>query len=432
MTSRTIMSIMDAFNEYYKLKSKYENDYDKDKQKIIKAKSMSWKEKREAFKNLKPKCINCKRPVGTIFSIKKSQDPKNDFRELKALCGSLTEPCNMNITINAGVTHNINDSIKELEDDIQNYKNEIIEYKNKLIFGYVQPETVIENSDKIKEAINDISFLLNMNYEHLFDITDNKIKNDKILKLEEQIYILISEIRKSIKNFDTTGNIQFIRDSIDIHVNQLDANLKELSKLKYNLNLVEFDDYEGVYRLIQKKNSIAVLEDPQVSPEIISFEFGEIYTGKPKSRSKVKNLLVLGSDEESTGRNIPIYNEDGTVSWENQEYQSMWNKIPFSYKKALMDDKEWLMETIEQNIKNKKENKPLQFVPPRKLTIPPQILDNGTYDFGNKTYNSIFNKFDKSYQKTLLTLYSEKNGVRNYDMMINGITSIVKQNLGIN
>jgi hypothetical protein len=338
----------------------------------------------------------------------------------------------MNITINAGVTHNINDSIKELEDDIQNYKNEIIEYKNKLIFGYVQPETVIENSDKIKEAINDISFLLNMNYEHLFDITDNKIKNDKILKLEEQIYILISEIRKSIKNFDTTGNIQFIRDSIDIHVNQLDANLKELSKLKYNLNLVEFDDYEGVYRLIQKKNSIAVLEDPQVSPEIISFEFGEIYTGKPKSRSKVKNLLVLGSDEESTGRNIPIYNEDGTVSWENQEYQSMWNKIPFSYKKALMDDKEWLMETIEQNIKNKKENKPLQFVPPRKLTIPPQILDNGTYDFGNKTYNSIFNKFDKSYQKTLLTLYSEKNGVRNYDMMINGITSIVKQNLGIN
>ena len=41
-------------------------------------------------------------------------------------------------------------------------------------------------------------------------------------------------------------------------------------------------------------------------------------------------------------------------------------------------------------------------------------------------------KFDKSYQKTLLTLYSEKNGVRNYDMMINGITSIVKQNLGIN
>ena len=435
MTSRTIMSIMDAFNEYYKLKSKYENDYDKDKQKIIKTKTMSWKEKREAFKKLKPKCINCKRPVGTIFSIKKSQDPKNDFRELKALCGSLTEPCNMNITINAGVTHNINDSIKELEDDIQNYKNEIIEYKNKLLFGYVQPEKVIENSDKIKEAINDISFLLNMNYEHLFDVTDNKIKNDNILKLEEQIYILINEIKKSIKNFDTTGNIQFIRDSIDIYVNQLEANLKELSILKYNVNMVEFDESEGVYRLIQQKNSIADLEDPQVSPEIISFEFGEIYTGKTKTTTKTRGqqILPLRIEEESNDINItPTYNDDGSISWENQEYQSIWNKIPFSYKKALLDDKEWLMETIEQNIKNKKEKKPLQFVPPSKLIIPPQILDNGTYDFGNKTYNSIFNKFDKSYQKTLLTLYSEKNGVRNYDMMTNGIASIVKQNLGIN
>ena len=434
MTSRTIMSIMDAFNEYYKLKSKYENDYDKDKQKIIKTKTMSWKEKREAFKKLKPKCINCKRPVGTIFSIKKSQDPKNDFRELKALCGSLTEPCNMNITINAGVTHNINDSIKELEDDIQNYKNEIIEYKNKLLFGYVQPEKVIENSDKIKEAINDISFLLNMNYEHLFDVTDNKIKNDNILKLEEQIYILINEIKKSIKNFDTTGNIQFIRDSIDIYVNQLEANLKELSILKYNVNMVEFDESEGVYRLIQQKNSIADLEDPQVSPEIISFEFGEIYTGKTKTTTKTRGqqILPLRIEEESNDINItPTYNGDGSISWENQEYQSIWNKIPFSYKKALLDDKEWLMETIEQNIKNKKENKPLQFVPPSKLIIPPQILDNGSYDFGNKTYNDIFNKFDKSYQNTLLTLYTEKNGIRNYDMMIDGINTLIKQELNV-
>jgi hypothetical protein len=426
---------MDAFNEYYKLKSKYENDYDKDKQKIIKAKSMSWKEKREAFKKLKPKCINCKRPVGTIFSIKKNQDPKNDFRELKALCGSLTEPCNMNITINAGVTHNINDSIKELEDDIQNYKNEIIEYKNKLLFGYVQPETVIKNSDKIKEAINDISFLLNMNYEHLFDVTDNKNKNDKILKLEEQIYILINEIKKSIKNFDTTGNINFVRDSIDIYVNQLESNLKELSKLKYSINMVEFDDSEGVYRLIQQKNSIADLEDSQVSPEIVTFEFGEIYNGKTTTKTKTttgKTMLPLGSNEETTDRNIPIYNEDGSISWENPEYQNIWNNIPISYKKALIDDKEWLMDTMTQNIKNKKEKKPLQFVAPSKLIMPPQILEDGTYDFGNKTYNNIFNKFDKSYQKTLLTLYSEKNGVRNYDMMTNGIASIVKQNLGIN
>ena len=428
--SRTTMSVTDAFNEYYKLKSKYESDYNKDKQKIIKTTSMSWKEKREAFKKLKPKCINCKRPVGTIFSIKKNSDPKNDFRELKAICGSLTEPCSLNISINAGVTYNILDNIAELEKDVQNYKNEIIEYKNKLLFGYTSPESVIENSDKTKEAINDISFLLNMNFEHLFDIIDNKTKNEKILKTTEKIYILINEIKTCIKNFDTTSSVQYIRDAVDIYVNQLEINLKELAELKYGVNLVEFDDSEGIYRLIQKKNSIEDLEDKYVQPEIVSFEFGEIYTGK---RKPTKEFAVqIESDKTVVQTNIlPSYEEDGTVTWENQEYQKVWNNIPFSYKKALLEDKKWLIETMNQNVKNKRENKIIGYVPPSNLIIPPQILEDGNYDFGNKTYNNVFNKFDKAYQKTLLTLYSEKNGVRNYDMMIDAMNNIIKQTLGI-
>jgi hypothetical protein len=109
--SRNEISVNDAFNEYYKLKNKYETNYNKDKQKIIKSKTMSWKEKRSEFKQLKPKCINCLRPVGTIFSIKHSGNSNDDFRELKAICGSLTEPCTLNININAGVTYNIMDHI---------------------------------------------------------------------------------------------------------------------------------------------------------------------------------------------------------------------------------------------------------------------------------------------------------------------------------
>jgi hypothetical protein len=436
MTTRNEMSVMDAFNEYYKLKNKYENDYNKDKQKLIKNKTMSWKEKRNEFKQLKPKCINCKRPVGTIFSIKKSDNSNDDFRELKAICGSLTEPCSLNININAGVTYNIIDHIKELERDIEEYKKEIIEYKNNLLFGYTQTETAVDNFDKIKEAINDTSFLLNINYERLFDIVDNKIKNESILKLKEETFILINEIKEYIKNFNTTGNIQFVRDTIDIYVNQLESKLKNLSSLKYNVELVEFDDYEGVYRLIQKKTSIADLEDTYIPAEVINFNYGEIYTGKMASKTKktVKKLKILGQDEaEDNMVNVvqPIYNEDGTITWENQDYQIVWNRFSFPYRKALMDDKDWLLETMKQNVENKTQNKSLIFIKPSNLIIPPQILEDGTYDFGNKTYNDIFNKYDKSYQKTLLTLYTEKNSVRNYDMMIDGLNNLIKQELGI-
>ena len=96
-----------------------------------------------------------------------------------------------------------------------------------------------------------------------------------------------------------------------------------------------------------------------------------------------------------------------------------------------MEDKDWLLETMNEYVDNTKQNKPLIFVKPNNLIIPPQILEDGSYDFGNKTYNDIFNKYDKSYQNTLLTLYTEKNGVRNYDMLIDGINTLLKQELGV-
>ena len=443
------MSVTDAFNEYYKLKNKYESDYNKDKQKLIKNKQMSWKEKRNEFKQLKPKCINCKRPVGTIFSIKHSGEPNDDFRELKAICGSLSEPCSLNININAGVTYNMMDHIKELEKDIENYKNEIIEYKNKLLFGYTKTETAVENFDKIKEAINDTSFLLNINYEHLFDVVDNKTTNESIAKLKEEVYILINEIKMSIKRFDSTGNVQFVRDSIDIYVNQLESKLKELSGLKYKVNLVEFDESEGVYRLIQRKNGIADLEDSYMAPNVINFNYGEIYVGnvgeKQKARTKpgAKKQLIIetspldldNGDETVVGVTVrPTYNDDGTITWENPEYQAIWNKLSSRYKQTLLNqgNREWLLETMNKYVKYKKENKPLEFATPSNLIFPPQILEDGKYDFGNQAYNAIFNKQDKSYQNTLLTLYSEKNGVRDYTMLVDTLNNLIKQEVGFN
>jgi len=445
--STTTMSANDGFNEYYKLKNKYESDYNKDKQKIIKNKQMSWKEKRNEYKQLKPKCINCKRPVGTIFSIKRSGEANDDFRELKAICGSLSEPCSLNININAGVTYNIMEHIKELEKDIENYKNEIIEYKNKLLFGYTTAEIVVEKFDKIKEAINDTSFLLNINYEHMFDVMDNKITNESIVKLKEEVYILINEIKMSIKRFDSTGNVQFVRDSIDIYVNQMESKLKELLTLKYKVNLVEFDESEGVYRLIQRKNGIADLEDSYTAPSVINFNYGEIYVGNNSGKQKAirktgtkKQLIVESSslDKENDDDIVitvrPTFNDDGTITWENPEFQAIWNKLSFKYKQMLLRDgnREWLLETMNKYVKYKKENKPLEFATPSNLTFPPQILEDGKYDFGNEVYNEFFNKQEKSYQKILLTLYNEKNGVRDYTMLVNALNNLIKQDVGFN
>ena len=63
-----MISFNEALNNYYQFKTLYETSYNKEKRDIINNKKLSWNEKRSEFQKLKKKCINCKRPVGTIFS----------------------------------------------------------------------------------------------------------------------------------------------------------------------------------------------------------------------------------------------------------------------------------------------------------------------------------------------------------------------------
>jgi hypothetical protein len=426
--------IIESFNEYYKLKNTYEAKFNKEKQKIIKDKSLSWREKRSEYKKLKPQCINCKRPVGTIFSIKRTSNENEDFRELRALCGSLTEPCNLNININTGVSYNLLDHIKELEKDSNEYKNDIIKDKNKLLFGYITPEKAVERFDNLKDSINDINFLLNINYETLFQITDNKKDNETIQKLKETVYILIQEIKEGIKNYNTTNDVQYVRDCVEIYINQLQPKLKDIMLLKYKNNFVEYDDNANVYKLIQQKYSSFDLEEIYMQPAVISFEYGNV----TKTKTSKKKQMTTNLPKEEEVLNVPItlsptirpkIQQDGTVTWENDEYQKLWNKLSIKYRSALSKDREWLQETMDSLIENKKQNKLLKFINPSNLIVPPQILDDGSYDFGNEIYNNMFNRLEKSYQKTLLTLYSEQNGVKNYNMLLETLANIVAKDL---
>ena len=58
----------EAVNNYYKLKETYETDFYKLKKNIIDNQKLSLREKRNQFSKLAPKCVNCKRSVGTIFT----------------------------------------------------------------------------------------------------------------------------------------------------------------------------------------------------------------------------------------------------------------------------------------------------------------------------------------------------------------------------
>jgi hypothetical protein len=75
------------------------------------------------------------------------------------------------------------------------------------------------------------------------------------------------------------------------------------------------------------------------------------------------------------------------------------------------------------------QNKSCEFTNPSNLIIPPQLIEDGMYDFGNPLYNEIFNNFDESYKNTLLSLFSIEDGSKNYTMLEKTLADILKKEL---
>ena len=67
------IDVINAVDQFYKLKSEYEKTLYNEKIKIINNDSLSKEDKQKKYKLFKPKCINCKQEVGTVFSTSSSK-----------------------------------------------------------------------------------------------------------------------------------------------------------------------------------------------------------------------------------------------------------------------------------------------------------------------------------------------------------------------
>jgi|LakMenEpi03Aug12_release.lakeMendotaPanAssembly.Ray.scaffolds.fasta_scaffold159569_4 hypothetical protein len=424
-------SVENKINEYYRLKSRYEEENQKNKNKIRNNKELSLKEKKQEFQQLKPKCVNCGKPGGTTFAsvINKNNNISDQFRELRAFCKAV-EPCGLNINIAVGNFDNINIFLKEIQDEIDDYKKQIINDKNKLLFGLLTTKKALENFDIQKEGITDFTNLLQVYLEDYIKITDNAEEKQRLGQELEKSYLDIQEIKIAISNFDRTNDVQYIRDAVNIYVTNLQPKLAAILKLKYKENKIWYDDNNETYHLIQNKYTIKDLEINIAKYETVVFDTslqGSSIPREPKKRS----LIIESStpvEEDIIGK--PTFNEDDSVSWSNKNYQMLWDKMNNKLQNALLSDREWLQEFMDSCVKARLENKPCVFTSPSNLIFPPQILDDETYDFGNSFYNDFFNKLGVGFHNRLLKLFiTEKDGSKNYKPLENEIQRMLIQEL---
>jgi hypothetical protein len=423
-------SVENAINDFYKLKNKYERQNTIYKNKIANNVLLSSKERKKEISKLKPKCINCNRPGGTIFSNKFYSNDNGDYRELKAMCGIISNPCNLNINIQIGKYELLTDILNEIENEIKQYKNEIIDEKNKLLFGFITTDEAIQKFEDIKDYISNFTSLLNQYLDLYVQIIDNTEKKNQLTIDIEKSYNYIDQIKESVKNFNENNNTQYIRDAVNIYASNLKPLLNDIANLKYRQQFVHYDEDLKTYYLVQNKYTIKNLEYTSFNDTVVSYDVGF----KPetiKQNAKAKTLIIESSTTETESESEPIYDIEEN-QWNNENYNKLWKNIPEKLKNALKVDMEWNTEFMKSCVNARLNNQPCKLTTPSNLIIPPNKISEDKYDFGIAPYNDLFNKFEKSYQDTLLKLYSDKNGVKDYSMLKDTLTNLLEKEVGFN
>jgi hypothetical protein len=433
--------VKEALNEYFKLKNKYETQITINKNKIMNKNFLSNREKKTEYNKLKPKCINCKRPGGTIFSrvYVNETDQSESYKELRAFCGIIADPCNLNITIHLAKVELMPELLESMEKEIKKNKNDIIDDKNKLLFGYINTEDALERFESVKGYIGDLTSLYEQYLESYNNIVDNDEKKQELNEAITNFYIEIQKIKDSIIQMNDTNNVQYARDAVNIYTTTLMPLLHTIRELKYDETFVWHNEYTNTCNLMQNKYSISNLSFSSSNDKVLAFDVGLSAAPKKKriiieSSSSASSLepenLTPGVELEPGQIPEPIYGDglDGVI-WNVPEYDRLWANLPTAVRTALITDTEWMKDFMSNCVAARASGQPCKFTGPRNLILPPEINPDGSVNFGINVYNQAFASLDKNTQATYLTFYSEKDGVTNYNMLANAMNDLVAKML---
>ena len=249
----------EAIDAYFRLKEQYRTDhYDFYVKPIVLRfnKDSNKRKAKQAFKYLeKPRCINCRRAVGTIFS----QKIQEDVRYYIAKCGDVAKPCPLDIRIRTPTVVNIVTEMKEQLKAIEEIKTAIIRTKNDLLFGYVAERDAFalfeKNADDLKENTENYEFFL----KDYIERNENMERQSELRSHQTQLGIFVNEYKSMINKYNSEKAEKVIQEAVSFYLSSIVPKMEEILDLKYQYNAVEYGD-NGVYYLIQKPNIVSNAE----------------------------------------------------------------------------------------------------------------------------------------------------------------------------
>lgn len=422
---------IEAFDKYYKLKSDYEASRKQGISKIMLMRKPI-KERLKLARQHVPKCINCKRKGGTIFQRRRDA-------VLIALCGVSTIPCDLNIEIRLGDNADQADTIRYFEENAQKIKDDIIKLKLDTLFNYVNVEASVEMFTNLSNSLNDPSITKHLSeYKQFYESQYYNPETNKIIKdTMTGVYAKLADIRRILDEYRKNGANPSMMSDIGQLQLEIDTDIKMIRRLKYPVIEMVQDPNSNEQKLIQKTYEIHNF----IEPEVIRFN-----TGTFVEKSKATNLDIDDNDYGYVP-NSPEYNPpvsesadydyvpnspelapyimyDYGIEWNNQDYKKAWNKLPKYHQTELMNDPDWMKETLESMVANESidvneiiqqigdnRRKPMRrkqdvpnndFILPSNMAIPPLITETGELDFGNESINKLVSQLAEEQKRVLI------------------------------
>lgn len=262
-----------ALADYYKLKGKYDSNYNQRKSAILRS-DISRADKRKKIALLRSKCVKCGRSVGTVFSRR--------GRTVQAKCGDSTAPCTLNIEINQG-DYAFGPALAEtVAAHIEEQKKRIIELKLNLLFGIEIEETTLEMFEKVKTSYKESIATLksidaHLNGDQLVQI--DEIGGGREISKKELVKINRIELANLVKTFKTLiseldeseseeSKLKELEDAIDIYLTQIVPALTIIRDNLYDVSTVIYEDKK--FRLVQLETSLSQQQITIEPAEIIS------------------------------------------------------------------------------------------------------------------------------------------------------------------
>jgi hypothetical protein len=234
------MSYTESLSAYFRIKNKYESELYKMKKQIHERAPSKQAAKKEA-RLIKPKCIKCKRPVGTCFS-------KKDNRYL-AICGDTKNPCNLDIQLFNGHSNPRSWLLYAYKDSEEELKDEIIVQKLESLFGYIPDTSASQMFEKVLQNYTTNNRLYTEILEEHNEIYNNTHKNELIIQKMENIFRLNEQIRMLLDEYKTTNNTEILKTAVTLQVNQLLPETRNLRMLKYKI--MEMQEHEVSNKLVE-------------------------------------------------------------------------------------------------------------------------------------------------------------------------------------